>query len=231
MEAFVPSPTDARIGVGRDGRFHGGMDAAFLEGLAVALYTRLKLDPSRPVSTFALARKHLLIDVSRPTMMIGPPARTFLFDGQRRIAVKKGLPVACAQFFCGHELGHMLLEEEGYDDEDTEACCDYLAAALVAPRPAIVSMQRTFGFDLASIAAEVGGSQTWAALRVGEVLRVPIAVIAPTVRVRGPEEWVWPDHATLRRWSSGRVPKGLARARLTDDRDRVVLTVDELAVA
>ncbi|MDB4994234.1 MAG: hypothetical protein JWM74_1666 [Myxococcaceae bacterium] len=94
----------------------------------------------------------------------------------------------------------------------------------------MVSLQRAFGFDLASIAAEVRGSQTWAALRVGEVLRMPLAVIAPRVRVRG-SEWGWPDEATLRRWSIGRVPSGLARTRLTDDRNRVVLMVDERAVA
>lgn len=178
---------------------------------------------------FTLARKLTGFEVSRPSTMVGAPASTYRLDGKRRVAVKRGLPPHWAQFFCGHENSHILLEREGYVGDDLEVCCDYLAAALIAPRPAIVSMQRTFGFDLASIAAEVGGSQTWAALRVGEVLGMPLAVIAPTVRVRGPEEWVWPDETTLRRWSRGRVPKGLARTRLTDDRARVVLVADELA--
>lgn len=205
------------------------MDIPILEGVAVATYERLGLDPCRPVSTFQIAR--LLLGahaIVRPALMIGAPAALIVVDGARRIAIKKSVPLRYARFFVGHELGHLLLEEEGYVGEDIEACCDYLGAALMAPRPAVRALQGAFGFDLPGIAEAVGSTQTWAALRIGEVLRVPLAVVAPTIRVRGPDEWVWPDEQTLRQWARvRRLPRGLARTRLTDDERRVVIVAED----
>lgn len=201
------------------------MDAAALEGMAISLYERLGLEPSRPVSTFKLARGLLGEEaLVRPPSMVGSPASLITVDGERRIAVKKTVPLRYARFFVGHELGHVLLEEERYHGDDLEPCCDYLGAALMAPRPAMRALQGVFGFSLPEIADVVGATQTWAALRCAEVLCMPLAVIASTIRVRGPEEWVWPDEATLREWArSRRVPRGVSRMRLTDDPVRVVL--------
>ena len=205
------------------------VDASDLEGLAIALYERLGHDPSRPVSTFRLARDLLGADaLIRPPSIVGSPASTFTLGGARRIALKRTVPLRYARFFVGHELGHALLEEEGYAYDDLEVCCDYLGAALMAPRPAMRAMQGIFGFAFDELAEVVGATQTWAALRCAEVLRMPLAVIAPTVRVRGPEEWVWPDEQTLREWArSRRAPRGLARLRLTDDPHRVVLRPED----
>lgn len=199
------------------------MDVAELEGIAVEAHERAGSDPERPWSTFRLARALLGPGaVVRPTSIAGAPAATYTLNGQRTIAVKARLPIAYAAFFCGHELAHVFLEK--YVGDDLEPACDYLGAALVAPRPAVIRAHRAHGFDLAGHAAEFVATQTLCALRVGEVLRLPLAVVAPTVRVRGPEEWVWPDERTLRAWAR-RPPPGLelAKTRLTDDPGRVVL--------
>lgn len=208
--------------------FHRTMDVAAIEGAAIETYERCGLDPSRPVSTFRIAKALLGPDaIERPKLMIGAPAALITVDGRRRIAIKRSIPIEYARFFCGHELGHLVLEERGgYVSDDLELACDFFGAALMAPRPAIYGLQRAFGFDLPEIASAAGGSETWAALRVGEVLRIPLAVVAQTVRVRGPEEWVWPEEGTLRRWAR-RPPTGLAKTRLTDDPRRVVLVVDD----
>jgi hypothetical protein len=209
------------------------MDHCFLEGLAIAAYERNGFDPSRPVDTFRLARADLgSAAVQRPADMVGPPS-SFGRGAEDRywIAVKRSLPVMYARFFGGHEYAHVLLDREGYAEEDLELCCDYLGAALMAPRPAMYGLQRAFRFDdYSNIAAAVGSTQTWAALRCAEVLRVPVAVVAPRVRVRGPEEWVWPDERTLRSWAR-RPPSGLAKTRLSDSPGRVVLTADDLEQA
>lgn len=199
------------------------LDVPSLEGLAIATYERLGLDPSEPVTTFRIARLLLGADaIVRPPQMLGVQACTIVVDGRRRIAVKARLPVTYALFFAGHELGHVLLEEEGYRGDDLELACDYLGAALMAPRPAMVRLHRAVGFDLEEMSRALVATQTQCALRVGEVLGLPLAVVAPTIRVRGLEEWVWPDERTLRSWAR-RPPSGLAKTRLTDDRRRVVL--------
>lgn len=197
------------------------------EQLAFDFYERVDCDPHEPESPFRLARLFLgpgCIERGR----FSAPAVTFILNGRRRIAVRRGVPIEYAAFYVGHELGHAVLEEAGYRDDDLEQQCDLFAGALLAPRPAVVRLHRAFGFDLGAIADEVGSTETWAALRLGEVLRVPLAVIAPlTTRVRGPDEWVWPEELTLRRWAQ-RPPPGLAKTKLTDDPRRVLLVADDV---
>jgi IrrE N-terminal-like domain len=195
------------------------------EQLAFEFYERVDKDPCEPESPFTLARLYLgpgCIERGR----FSSPAVTFIANGRRRIALRRGIPIEYAAFYVGHELGHAVLEEAGYHEDDLEEQCNLFAAAIMAPRPAVMRLHRTFGYDLESIAGEVGSTETWAALRLGEVLHVPLVAIAPlTIRVRGPEEWVWPDETTLRGWVR-RTPPGIAKTRLTDDPRRVVFVVD-----
>jgi hypothetical protein len=205
------------------------MDQLELEGLAVATYERHGLDPALPTSTAKLARLELGEGaVVRAALTTSGPAATFWHNGARRIAIRRGLPLAYALFYVGHELAHVLLEREGAHDEQIEAACDYLSAALIAPRPAAVALYRAFGDDVSSIAEKVCSTQTWAALRViGEVRGEPLAAISPKlVRVRGPESWVWPDASTIRSWARRGRP-GLRKVEITDGRGRVALVAGE----
>lgn len=60
--------------------------------------------------------------------------------------------------------------------------------------------------------------------RLAEVLRTPLAAVGPlAVRVRGPEDWVWPDEPTLRRWAGGRAGRGVRKVRVTDRPARALL--------
>lgn len=205
------------------------MDATEVEGLAVEFYRRLGLDPEQPVDTFRLARKLLGADaIERGTNMIGMPAKLFVANGQRRIAVSRKLPLEYAKFYAGHELGHVVLDEIGYREDDSEHVCDTFGAALMAPMPAVRAMLRAFGRDHAAIADEVCSTQTWAALRVAECLGIPRAIITPAkLYVRGPDAFEWGPEDELRRLAKGRVRPGITKAKLTDDPRRVVIDVDE----
>jgi hypothetical protein len=204
------------------------MDPRDLEALGVEAYERHRLDPSTPISPAKLARLELGADsIVRAPLTTSGPARLFWHNGRRRIAVKSRLPAVYARFYVGHELAHHALERAGYVGEDLEQACDYLGAVFMAPRPAALRLHRAFGFDLGAIAKAVGSTQTWAALRLGEALVVPLVAVSPAlVRVRGPEDWVWPDERTIRRAARAPTP-GLRKVEITDGRGRVALVAGD----
>lgn len=209
------------------------LDATEVEALAVAFYRRLGFDPEQPVDTFRLARKLLGPEaIERGTAIAGLPAKLFVVNGERRIAVSRKLSVPYARFYAGHELGHVVLDEIGYREDDVEAACDMFGAAVMAPIPAVAAMLRAFGRDHEAIADEVGSTQTWAALRVAEFLRIPRAIITPAkLYVRGPEAFEWGPEDGLRRIARARVVRpGVTKVKLTDDPSRVVIDVEDLDV-
>lgn len=90
---------------------------------------------------------------------------------------------------------------------DCEEAADYIGAAIQAPRQAFRARLRAVGQDMTQLALPFAITETSAALRLGEVEGLPLAVVAPkSVRVRGPAEWVWPDAETLRTWTRKPVP-------------------------
>lgn len=205
------------------------MDASEVEALAVEFYCRLKLDPARPVDTFRLARLLLGPDaIERGTSIVGAHAKVFTLRGTKRIAVNRKLSIEYAQFAVGHELGHVVLDELGYRDDDLEQACDTFGAAVMAPIPAVRAMLRAFGRDHEAIAEEVCSTQTWAALRVAECLGIPRAVLTPArVYARGPEAFVWGSERELRQLARGERP-GVRKVRLTDDPRRVVIDAEDV---
>jgi hypothetical protein len=201
-----------------------------LEADAVLAYQRAGLDPAEPVSTAKLARLLFGPDVIArlPGVLGTRPACTAWLHGQPRIVVKRNLTPEQVQHAVGHELAHLLLGRRCAAELSLELACDYLGAALIAPRPAVVAMHRALGLDVRAVAGELVVTQTCAALRLGEALTLPLAAIGPRVRVRGPEEHMWPDEPVLRRWAT-RPPKGLAKVRITDQPGRVLLVDDDVA--
>ncbi len=208
-----------------------GISTSEIEGLAVAFYQRLGFDPTIPVDAFRLARRLLGPGaIERGTAIAGLPAKLFTVRGERRIAVSRKLAPEYAFFFAGHELGHVVFDELGYREADIEAACDMFGAAVMAPMPAVSAMLRAFGRDHEAIAAEIGSTQTHAALRVAECLGIPRAIITPArVYARGPEDFVWGPEDELRRIARARVVRpGVTKAKLTDDPRRVVIDVEDV---
>jgi len=202
-----------------------------LEGIADGAYRDAGIDVEQP-NVVRLAKTILGPNaIQRGPRPIAAPAALIRVGDEWRIILGRHLPKLYAVFAVGHELGHRLLAMHGYDGDDEERAADYLAGALLAPRRAFITARRAFGNDLPSLAETFSMTETGAALRLGEVLAQPLAVVAPqTVRVRGPEHWVWPDEATLRRWAKRPAP-GLRKVRLTDDPRRVMLDVVDTEIA
>lgn len=202
-----------------------------LEGIADAAYRQAGMDADRPhVPRLARALLGGAAIQKGPRPLHGPAALVRVGEDWR-IVIARGLPPLYAHFAIAHELGHHLLRQHGYDGDDEERAADYLGAALIAPRRAYLAARRALGDALPALAETFGMTETAAALRLGEVCHVPLAVVAPqTVRVRGPEAWVWPDEGTLRRWARGRAP-GIRKVRLTDDPRRVVLDAEDVESA
>ena len=199
-----------------------------LEGIADAAYREARMDPATP-SVVRLARALLGPNaiMRGPRPMQGTAALIRVQD-EWRIYVTASLPRSYALFAVGHELGHWLLRREGYQGEDEEREADYLGGALSAPRVAFLAAYRALGADFEKLAAVFKTTETGAALRLGEVLRLPLAVVTPAlVRVRGPEEWVWPAEDILRRWARRPAP-GIRKVRLADDPRRFVLDAEAL---
>lgn len=187
------------------------------------------LDPERPVDTFRLARLRFGPGaIERGTSLVGVPAKLFVVNGRKRVAVSRRLAIEYQQHAVGHELGHDLFDEIGYREDDLERMCDLFGAAVMAPIPAVRAMLRAFGRDHAAIAEEVCSTQTWAALRIAETLGMTRAIITPQrVYARGPEEFVWGSEHDLRRMARSSARPGIVRAKLTDDPRRVVIDVEE----
>lgn len=134
-----------------------------------------------------------------------------------RIYLRSRLPVHRERFVIAHELAHWALGAEATEDE-----CDALAAALVAPRRAFLRLLVVHGEKYADLARETGSTESYAALRSGEVMGEPVALITPSrIRVRGPD-WGWPPEPELRRVAGTGGP-GLRRVELRDAPRSVVL--------
>ena len=99
---------------------------------------------------------------------------------------------------------------------------------MIAPPAAFRAALRVHGRDFRALAGAFVASETTMALRDAELHRLARVVVAPNLRVRGPESFVWPPERIIRVWALEGGP-GLARTRLTDDPRRVVLDVDETA--
>lgn len=174
------------------------MDLADLEGEAEWIYRRGGFEPDEPARAIELATA-----VLGPGSVVSVHARSLPGDaclatvyGQRRIYLRRGLSPKRARWAIAHELGHHILGLDSSSRENEDAC-DALAACLLAPRRAFQSALRETTL-FAELAEWFLVSESCAALRLGEVTGVPLALLTPKrVRVRG-AEFAWPVEPELR---------------------------------
>ncbi len=125
------------------------------------------------------------------------------------------------RFDVGHELAHWYYRRTGYSGNDLELRCDALSAALLAPMPFFRSIRRRI-VDVPDVAQALGTTQSLAALREGEVLGTPTALVQPArIRIRG-DEWGWPSEDELRRYAKAG-HAALRKVRISDEPKRVVI--------
>jgi hypothetical protein len=135
-----------------------------------------------------------------------------------RVYLRQGIRSRTARFTVMHELSHWVLGPGATEDE-----CDALAACLLAPRPAVELLLRQGVSTYPKIATWFGCTETFAALRYGEITDEPLVVVAPaSVRIRG-REWSWPAEKELRGLVKARRVPGIRKVQLRDDPVRVAL--------
>lgn len=202
------------------------LDTADLEGDIEGIYdeARCGRDEVLPPSKLAtrIFGRGCIVEVSN---MIG--AGELARSGSRWfIGVRRGLPRSRIEWIIGHEMGHWRRRVEGrVADEDEEAACDYIGAGLILRRRAFIRAAVGREHAFAELAKQFRTTETMVALRVGETLSVPVAVVTPhLVRARGVDQSADQLRALAR--SGG---PGVTRVRLTDDRRRVALVGDSSA--
>lgn len=196
-----------------------GWDSAEIEGDATWLYRRAGVDPGTPAPLLWLATELLGPGrvIAAPSLREPGGACLVRVNGQARIYYRQRMPPVLRDFAVGHELAHWLLADRIVGERDTEDACDYLAAALIAPRVAFLKAVQRHGARFTRLAKAFATSESLVALRYGETTLEPLALVAPrSVRVRG-AEYSWPAEAELR--AAGPRP-GLRKAVLRDERRR-----------
>lgn len=195
-----------------------------LDREAARLYRAAGLDGATGSAPAALARALLgarSIRVVPPDLLPagGAIARV---KGAWRIYLRRGIPPEQARFTVVHELAHWALGPGASEIE-----CDALAARLLAPRLAFERALRESGPSYSKLAHWFDSTETFAALRFGEVTDEPLVVVAPnTLRIRGCV-YSWPPEAELRGLIRAKRIPGLQKARLRDDPARVALRLGE----
>jgi|GEM_PF-996482 len=142
--------------------------------------------------------------------------------GGWRIVVRAGIPVARARFAVLHEIAEFAMGDE--IDERIDDACNAVAASLAMPRRTFERALKTCGPEPHRLAEIFLVSSTAAALRIGEVTRMPVAAMSPRrVWTRG-HEIAWPSEGELHLMARAGRP-GLRSIML--ERRRVGFFVDD----
>jgi hypothetical protein len=196
------------------------VDGGIVEREAEGVYRVARCDPREGARPIDLVRALLgpAAVASVPFRLVSGGGALVRYRGQFKIYIRRGLPPAHARFTVLHELAHFVLGERATEDE-----CDALAARLLAPRPAFERALRETGPSYTRLARWFGCTETFAALRYGEVTDEPLVVVAPAnVRIRG-RSYSWPSEPELRGLAKARSLRGISKARLRDDPVRVAM--------
>lgn len=204
---------------------------ASVEGDADLLFRMAGADPCDGLSIRELVTR--LLGAPPRLAHIRTEGTIARINGADRIFVRERTPVARARWIAGHELAHWYFRRIGYDCADLEARCDALGACLVAPRPLVVQVSRELGREPLALARALKTTPTLAALRLGETLGMPVAVVkARETIVRG-EPYGWPQtHEAMRELEGRRrLAPGLRRVRMNDEPRRFALLVEDETAA
>ncbi len=190
-----------------------------IEGEAALVLEKCGYDDGEPPEVVKLARRLLGVAVQSVHARALPgDGSTATVNGQRRIYVRCRLPTHRLRWAIAHELGHVVLGLDSGSVENEDAC-DAFAAALLAPRRAFRAAVDRNGVNFQKLAMYLQTTESFAALRLGEVTGCPLVLVTPTsVRVRG-DTYGWPTDIRNSRISNAECTK------LKDDRRRVVLRI------
>jgi hypothetical protein len=194
-----------------------------IEAAAEALYSLANQDPGEALPPFTLARRLGIRVFTVHGASLPGLAALCRVGTEWRIYQRAKLDAIRDNWAIAHELGEWFLAQRGEDGPEREGIADGIAAAILVPRRSFQRALATQGPSLTALSSALGVTETLVALRVGEVVGTPIALVAPRrVRVRG-AEFAWPEENALRQVANAQEMPGLRYTRLKDDPRRVML--------
>lgn len=191
-----------------------------IERAALALLREAKLDPAKPVNVDLLVHRLLKTRLRVAPMRRGREGALVRVREEWRIYLDDALPRPRARWVAAHEVAHWALRRLGHGTA-TERDCDALGAALVAPAPLYTAI-RNRTEDVRAVATKIRTTQSLAALREGELLGRPVALVGSRRIVFRGAAWVWPEEDELRRVARCGSAQ-IVRVRIDDEPDRIVL--------
>jgi hypothetical protein len=166
-----------------------------IERDAVEMFSAAKCDPCEGPAIAEVCRR-LIGRAPEWAPLRSCEAAFCILRGQPRVYVRKGIMPARARWLAGHELAHWWYQNHGLPAKNIEDRCDRLGAALVAPAPVVVDVLKRTS-DVRKVARAMATTQSLAALRMGEVAGVPVALVSGAhIRVRG-RSYPWPQGEIL----------------------------------
>lgn len=197
----------------------GYIDPWDADGWQRAIFIEAGLDPDAKCGARALAENMpglAGIYTGRGLKLPGDGA-LFRSGGEHYVALRSGISVERKRFAAFHEIAEYKLR--GVSHPDIERCCNAIAGACAMPRAAFWNALRSLGDNPHALADEFTVTPTAAALRIGEVTQLPLAVVTRSFMwIRG-REFSWPDEAGIRVEARRRIVRpGLRKIQLEDRR-------------
>lgn len=203
------------------------MQQGEIERLAVDVLRACGLPDDEPPDVRDLARGLLGTTIAAVPKHALPSDGALVRIGSAwQVFLRIGIAPLHARFIAAHEVAHHVLAGSDARGERLERLCDALAAAMLCPRPWVERAPGAAALDIASLADDAVVSDTCAALRIGEVRPVSVAVVGPgVVRARGPAREGWHDPRELRTLAKRGGP-GVRRVSLRELRRVAVAAVE-----
>lgn len=205
----------------------GTLDPWDAEGWQRFIFLSAGVDPDAACGARTIAEQTPGLDGVYTSRGLKLPGDAALFrSGETfHVALRSGISTERKRFAVFHEVAEFWLR--GVVHPDIEHCCNAIAGACTMPRAAFYSALREIGDDPHALAERFTVTPTSAALRIGEVTQLPLAVVTPSYMwIRG-REWNWPDEAGIRTEARRRIVRPGLRKILLENR-RVALAASDI---
>lgn len=178
------------------------------EGEVEERWRSIGVDPLSPEGAGAFAVgviPDLVIERIDRSLLRGDDARIIRRRQQNLVQLANDLTPKGENFALAHECGEWLVHVRQYRRPDKEQLCNFIAGAIIAPRPAMLRAAGWYGLSPGRLSEAFVLGVVAVTLRYAEVTGRALAIVTKNaVHVRG-EAWEWGSTAELRRIATGAV--------------------------
>lgn len=120
-------------------------------------------------------------------------AHTKPVEGEDVVFVRPGMSFARARLQTFHELAEIYHQRRGYQGTDVEARCNAMAAALAAPKRAVLTAVERYGHSVYDLALALKTPQSAMVLRLAECVGRPCALLRQAYPIVRGRPFAWPE--------------------------------------